>query len=290
LVMIAFLGFPMDPHPIAAIPAIIMGQRVSKEVAKRTASADPITGFFRGAIHTPQEEAQEAFLERRAAGRGGRGGREQQQQQQGSKPTTAPEMPPELIKFMTDVGPLKTNRNNDPSGGHSEPPRKTRLTDSSRKTENMRLAEQIEGYETARTTSFSTKRDKVDENDFGLDVIQMFGLLSSKRHSAVDESSTSTSPAAAAAAATETPPLATNIPSQHAAMVELALKAIQLPVLMEDRADQSFIGVAPDRVNVDPELQALTLLPKTRVKLVLEDLWEIDNNNNDNKMTAASTP
>jgi hypothetical protein len=283
-----------------------MGQRASKELAKRAASADPITGFSRGAIRTPQEEAQGAFLARRAGGAGrGVGEQQQQQQQQLSKPKTAPEMPPELIKFMTDVGPLKTSNSN----SEQQPQRKTRLTDSSRKTENMRLAEQIEGYETARTTSFSTKRDKIDENDFGLDVIQMFGLLSSKQRSALDESLLSTSTAAASSSTastetvatettttatteteTETPPLTTTIPSQHAAMVELALKAIQLPVLMEDRADKSYIGVAPDRVNVDPELQALTLLSKTRVKLVLEDLWEMDQNKNDNKMTATSTP
>jgi hypothetical protein len=257
-----------------------MGQRASKEVAKRAAaaaaaSADPLNGFARGAIRTSQEEAQGEFL-RRAAGAGAGAAAPQSaagQHEGSAQSKAAPEMPPELIKFMTDVGPLK--RDDDGSGGNGSGvglklPRKTRLTDSSRKTENMRLAEQIEGYETARTSSFSSKRDKVDENDFGLDVIQMFALLSkNQQQSGGDDESTATAAAS--------PQALLIIPPHHAAMVATALQAIRLPVLMEDRADKSYIGVAPD---VAPELLALTPVAKTSVKLVLEDLWEREHINN----------
>lgn len=204
-----------------------MGQKASKELAKKAVATDPLTGFSRGSgLSTPQEEAQSRFL---------RGS-----QHQNNNKKKASEMPPELIKFMTDVGPLKHK-------DESMMKRKTRMTDSSRKTENMRLAEQIEGYETARTTSFSTKQDKPDENDFGLDVVQLFGLLSKR-------------------------PAGVTVPEEHSAMVEHVKKAIQIPVLMEDREDNAYIGMSQDRIkqpghNLDP-------LPKSRVKLVLEDLWE----------------
>lgn len=203
-----------------------MGQRASKEAAKRAVAKDPLTGFSRGAgVRTPQEEAQSSFLQR------SQGGATPQAEQ---KPS---EMPPELIKFMTDVGPLKYKE-------ESMMKRKTRMTDSSRKTENMRLAEKIEGYETTRTTSFSTKTDQTDENEFGLDVVQLYGLLSNRSDR-------------------------TNFPTEH---LEHVRKAIQLPVLMEDKEDNAYIGMSTERSQqMGHRLEPLSTV---RVKLVLEDLWD----------------
>jgi len=117
----------------------------------------------------------------------------------------------------------------------------------------MRLAEHIEGFETKRTTNFSTKVDEEDPNDAGLDVLQFYSFLSGKT-------------------GLDTLPLE----SQNTAKV--GLEYLSIPVLLEETTDNSYIGAINENVKdllmVHPTMAEL---PSSRSKLVLEDLWETEN-------------
>jgi hypothetical protein len=236
---------------------------------------DPFSGFTRGGkgVGMQQEEAQRHFL----------------QSQQGDPSSIySDKLPDDLIKFMTDVGPLKTDQDHAAtttkrlriprmsgslfaptlvdtySTAKEEEPTKSQSPahDKTRRTESMRLAENIAGIETSRTTSFSHKQDVANPNEIaGLDVVQMYGLLTgaSSPDSYCDDNSGSR--------------------AEKLHLLEQSMGYLQVPVLLRD-SDRSFVGAWPEKVGALQQAhQGMEIVPQSRAKLVLEDLWELEQRN-----------
>lgn len=261
-----------------------MGQKVSTAAARVSSRAsksarqtskqhfsDPNAvhgGFERGegARRDIRDVQQQEFLKQRAGG-------EQAPQ----------EMPGDLIKFLSDVGPLKkrererdgkklrTLRPQDATTveAKDDPPAST--TNEGRVKESMPLAEKIEGFETERTTNFSRRKDVFDPTEFGVDgVLGLYALLARQQSGSSGED---------AANAVYNEWLAgrdveIEIPAveqeQTRQLLRDATEHLELPAILQD-TDRSYVGVSPSNM---PDLKLLKLseVPKTSVKLVLEDI------------------
>jgi len=238
---------------------------------------DALTGFYRGQAMSERERSQEQFWRDRS----------------GNQPK---EMPPELIKFMTDVGPLKKHENtSQPTNQHQTLPSSSssaankkkkraprglreedaqeenegrsvestaasRSSGTTRRRESMRLVEGIEGFETSRTTNFSYKQEAVDPNDVGVDLLDIYSLLRGNNNNAVLVN-TALDEAAR---------------RKQEELFRQTQAHLGLPVLLKD-SDGSYIGAWPENVaQLKSEHKGMHELPKTKVIAVLEDLWEID--------------
>jgi hypothetical protein len=90
------------------------------------------------------------------------------------------EMAPDLIKFLTDAGPLTKHQVDNPAStsDNTQPYQQQTQRDTSRRTERMPLAQLVPGYETMRTNSFSRKVDVVDPKDFSVgSVVDLYRLV-----------------------------------------------------------------------------------------------------------------
>jgi hypothetical protein len=263
--------------------------------------ADPITGFHRGAVMFEQEERQRQFLE---------------SQRKGAKK----EMPPELIRFIQDVGPVrrsdeptkKQQQQREPRLPRSVKPPSSSATaaaaavvptqhadvDPTRRVQSMRLAENIPGFETKRTTSFSYRRDVVDPYDYGLDVVGFYKVLQMRRNAYRTTTTTSqndnddktiaetfyhaTQPSdpTQATTATATTALPEGLETRRQRQMQLlqqSLQYIELPVLLKDD-DESYVGAWPEKTTEFLEMPHFKMRPlaKHDAILVLEDLYEIE--------------
>ena len=254
-----------------------MSSAAKKAVEKHrpTTYSDPHAvhgGFTRGEgpYQDPRDLIQQEFLKQKAGGSG-----------------EYKEMPPDLIKFMKDVGPLKRkdqvekekqaekekwSRRNMPKHLREEEgqDKKEPHSQSDRRRESMPLMERVEGFDTVRTTSFSYKDDTLDPKDFGAgDVLDIYDLLSRKKRSSIEESMASFYKQHAQNREENWTEEEKN---RHQEMLRNTLQYLELPVIMKD-TDDSYVGAWPDRVE---ELKQIKLreMPKTSVKLVLEDLSE----------------
>lgn len=268
-----------------------MGQAASKVASKSrvaasrksAAVADPITGFTRGKGPMIRQEAQQqAFLQ-------------QQQHKDNSTRPPQQDMPDDLIRFLNDVGPLQEKRKSD-SKPEKRPPRLPRhllpseqqqqeqepstsqaaAVDKTRHQHAMPLAEKIEGFDTMRTTSFSNRQDVHDSVDFGLEILDFYKLLASSSKDdtkAVDRFYQSY--ASKLKAEDETLNWTPKQSEEHRSLIQQSLQALQLPIVMKE-TDDTYVGVWPDKVN-DYKLLKLRETSKAQVKLVLEDLVEIEN-------------
>jgi hypothetical protein len=258
---------------------------------------DPISGFTRGTSPlTPSEEKQRQFLE-------GRHGRTRDASRTGAPPTMTTsdymhqdKLPDDLLKFITDMGPVVANAaavTTTTTEQHNQRPRRaprlvqlgtpdtddtTELAavpvstnpahDHSRHVVNMPLATNIPGYETSRTTSFSNTPDIVDPNDIGLDVVQLYSLVTCKS-SMQDHLLLS--------------PFSNENQDQQRqeqqVMLENIVKYIQVPVLLKD-TDGGYVGAWPEKVQflIGAHRGMIELDTETRAKLVLQDLWETKQN------------
>jgi hypothetical protein len=271
---------------------------VLKDLPANTPPADPITGFHRGAVIFEQEERQRQFLE--------------SQRKDANK-----EMPPDLIKFIQDVGPVR--RSDEPSKKMTQreprlprsvvtttdaPPKQTHQHadfDPTRHVQSMRLAKNIPGFETKRTTSFSDRRDVVDPYDYGLDVVGFYHVLKMrnehrKNHTDDDDdqafaetyyNATRPDPSAKAVATTTTAPTTTTTTTtpeglearrqRQTQLLQQSLQYIELPVLLKDD-DESYVGTWPEKAAEFLEMPHFKMRPlsKHAAVLVLEDLYEIE--------------
>jgi hypothetical protein len=275
-----------------------MGQFASKAASKimtRSAKAPPPKpsdvhgGFTRGATLDPRDQRQAEYL------------RQQQALHSGGSDST--ELTPELLAFLKAAGPLRVppTATVQQQQNQRPPPKRTRQSsllqsedpveskDSinntnetteaidhrpsqfPRERETMRLAENIEGFETTRNTSFSHKAEPVNPRDFDAgDVLDMYTLL--QRYETLGN------PEAAVASFYKehndrrATPWSTQDAEHHQALLRNTIRYVQVPVILMD-TDQSFIG-APREAVEDLKRMKLVEVPKTKVKLVLEDLWE----------------
>jgi len=237
---------------------------------------DAITGFYRGQMVSERERSQQQFL----------------RDQQANQPQ---EMPPELIRFMRDIGPLQKRENvTQPTNPHQHLPKKKKRAPrglrgeeqsspaeeataqqsqsqqketNTRRRESMRLVEGIEGFETNRTTNFShAPLDAVDPNDVGIDLLQIYRLLLLR-----DDNQN-----ANVAAPQLVDPAARK---ERDRLLAHTKEYLELPVLMKD-ADDTYVGAWPHQVRDLRERhrglrEACT---RTQVVPVLQDLWETEQN------------
>lgn len=166
-----------------------------------------------------------------------------------AKTAASEEMPDDLLQFLQDAGPLKPTKNNQEQ---SAPPRSANHQ-RQWQVQSMRLAENVPGHDTKRTTSFSYRSDS--DETFRLDVVDFYPLL--RQTSSVEQfyqlyaSGTSK--------------------TSESDMTKLqdTIRYLQLPRIMKDVQDNSYIGVRSEQIpfgleETNPE----------QVKLVVQDLWE----------------
>jgi len=150
------------------------------------------------------------------------------------------DMPADMMDFLTDAGPLKKPK---------DAPRRLHtiednvFVDGTRTTEPHRLADNVEGFNTTRTSSFSTT---VEEEVPGLDVVDLFRYLRD----------------------------GTTVNGVDPQQLERLRATVQLPVLMRD-TDESFVGAPADQLD-QLQLRGLEAISKESVQWVLEDLAETE--------------
>jgi len=173
------------------------------------------------------------------------------------------EMPPELVKFLRDAGPLKPKAERGVTTESTPKPMPRHLDRSTdHRLESMRLAENVPGFNTNRTTSFSHKHDASEENEFRLDVIDMYQLLAERKVDDFYNQQLDSYPEKPSASEQE----------NHRRLLKQSLDFIELPVILRD-TDNTYVGASSDRVE-DLKMMKLSETFPTQVKLVLRDLHE----------------
>ncbi|GAX18985.1 hypothetical protein FisN_8Hh206 [Fistulifera solaris] len=176
---------------------------------------------------------------------------------QTTKRATAPvvasseDMPDDLLKFLHDAGPLKPTTKQQ----QQQQPRPQRQW----QVQSMRLAENVPGHDTKRTTSFSYRSD-ADET-FRLDVVAFYPLLAqttSVEH-LYQQRSSETSKAS----------------ESDMEKLHDTIRYLQLPLIMKDVEDNSYIGVRAEQIPF-----GLEQTNAEQVKLVIQDLWEMEQQGN----------
>lgn len=192
----------------------------------------------------------------RASARAPRGDLKQQHflKEKAPQSSTSTELPQELVDFLKEAGPLKS----------SEEASKPKV-ERKRQRESMRLASEVEGFETLKTTNFSDRVDPIDPRELGAgDVVDMYDLLSRSRSDAVStflEEQKLKLPQ----------PWDAKTEERHRQMLHNSLAHIELPVVMED-TDETFVGIWPDDMK-DMEMARIQPVSRERVRLVLDDLY-----------------
>jgi len=216
-------------------------------------------------------------------------------------------MSDDLVKFLTDVGPLRkkeiktpaSRSSSEPTGSAARrqkaPPRVLSRLDEEQlehdsdkegeeshvpKRESMRLVEDLEGFETERTTNFSHRGYVDDPRDFGVDVLGLYSLLSGRTRTPKNASNEEIARSFYDEAVKDrTLPdgdggdgdWAERDRARHEELLRNALGHVEVPVIMRDAEDGGFVGAWPDRVP-DLERMRISLVPKTSAVLVLEDV------------------
>lgn len=160
--------------------------------------------------------------------------------------TASEEMPDDLLQFLQDAGPLKQPQE-----------KKAPQTKTQRQwqVQSMRLAENVPGYDTKRTTSFSYRSDSDDT--FRLDTVDFYPLLQQGK-----------------SAEEFYQQYAGKHSESDIAKLQNALQFLQLPLIMKDVQDNSYIGVRSEQIPF-----GLEETKPEQVKLVVQDLWELEQQN-----------
>jgi hypothetical protein len=243
------------------------------------------------------------------------------------------EMPQDLVDFLKKAGPLRqrpsSNSSVSGSGGDNsqEVARKLRLprhlrdledknsnnsneqqqpslsTSSSsprgsggpdeRQVESMRLVKNIPGFETSRSTNFSTRPAANDNDDPTifqagqvLDIYDMIMLLRQRK----EEAASSASNLEHAQKQQQEEVVVQEIYQQyakkfaipeedieqerHLELLRKTLAYLEVPVILKDTSDGSYDGVYPEQV-ADFELLGGVIMPPTSVKNVLQDFSDM---------------
>jgi hypothetical protein len=262
---------------------------------------DPITGFLRGqGPMDARDEQQLEFLKR------------QQKQNDPNHDASKPhDMPPELLQFLNDAGPLKQRNNNNskdsknidkqkqvvkkrlpkiPGLDHDDNDREQQQqkqkqvsipsstsphSDSTRIQQSMPLAARVQGFDTTRTSSFSHKADIDDPKDFGLDILDLYRLVVRQpNHHHQDESlKRRQSQIYKEHVQNRDTSVWTEAEKEHhLKLLQYTQQYLQVPVILKDD-DDTYVGAfARDASKL--QNMKLTLMPKTSVMLVMEDLIE----------------
>ena len=233
--------------------------RPAGESSGHEPTPDPLTGFYRGQAFTEHERSQEQFLK----------------DQQKDVPK---EMPPELIKFLYDLGPVVKVEDKSMSFAKEsvetkkqsslglesvdEVPtdqgknRKSPLATETRQRQSMPLVEGIEDFTTMRTTNFSHKVDKVDPDDVGIDLLDIYSSL--RGNNVVNAA------------------LGEVARQKQEKLLQHTKEYIGVATLLKD-SDATYVGAWPEKVDeLLAEHKGMQLLSKKKAIAVIEDLWELE--------------
>lgn len=164
------------------------------------------------------------------------------------KTAASAEMPDDLLQFLQDAGPLKPTKK-------PETPRST-THQRQWQVQSMRLAENVPGHDTKRTTSFSYRSDS--DETFRLDVVEFYPLLL-QGSSSVEQFYQQQQQHAGTS----------KTPESDIRKLQDTIRYLQLPHIMKDVQDNSYIGVRSEQIPF-----GLEETNAEQVKLVIQDLWE----------------
>ena len=185
------------------------------------------------------------------------------------------EMPPDLIKFLTDSGPLEREVNKEFTS--------TRLlqkdgivdqierVDKKRRIRDMPLKGEEMDHTTRRTTNFGTSVQDVDVQDFGCRDWELYELLQRKDSSDI---------AAFWNDVHKAKNVADELRLQQTELLQNAINFIEFPVIMKDKAEKTYVGIWPHdlkELTSDEELgHKYEVVTEDRVKLCVADFRAID--------------
>jgi hypothetical protein len=191
-------------------------------------------------------------------------------------------MPEDLVRFLKDVGPLKKRRGQDAAKKKAGPPSSPEKEEqaptsassirTSRRREFMPLASNVEGFETERTTNFSyddddspaqpRSRTRIEDEEMGLyDVLGLYRIVAAKGSPQNQQQQPQEQQR-------QSPAFSHNAPIQQ--RIRDVQQYLDIPVIIKESEEDGYLGVPLQRLEelrIDP-------IPKTVVKLVLEDLSE----------------
>ena len=222
---------------------------------------------------SPQDLAQEAFL-RQQQGLPGPPG-----VSNNTTDTTNIDLPADLVDFLKDAGPLQSPENQKPSAQKSTP--RAQPTD-------QRLAANIPGYHTTKTTNFSRQAAPVAPPVVyqAATCLDLYRLVAQKLPLYPQQTTDSTNAEAIpeetlqgmvdqtyqAYGQTHTLPAADG-QATHQQLLQNTLRYLDVPVVLQDPHDpDSYSGIPPRQVDTYTTLLKYTRVPPTRARLVLEDL------------------
>lgn len=177
------------------------------------------------------------------------------------------DMPPDLIKFLNDVGPLERKVDKEftsprlrESLHQHELERREHEQDSRRKVSEMPLMGVEMDHVTRRTTNFSTAAAKEDEG-FGLTGVQMYEMLALNKSNEELWKDSCNGDESEKDAQLE--------------LIESCRKYLELPIVMKDK-DSEYLGLSESTVETS-DMFRLALMPATGVKLVMSQLLDREN-------------
>lgn len=205
----------------------------------------------------------------------------QQKLMEEAKGTQFREMPDDLLNFLKDAGPLQSTKPSVDKNKSREPRLPRHLRDSEapkldRIQESMPLAAKIEGFETTHSTSFSRKTHEMNPKKYQQgNTLDMYRLLIRKPDMSVESIVDQTYKEYSV----EFPLPSEDDQAMHKELLTNTLLYMELPTILKDTKDRddSYDGVSPDQVE-EYALLRYAEIPKTQVRLVLEDLNERDKN------------
>mmetsp|Transcript_15798 Transcript_15798/g.43697 ORF Transcript_15798/g.43697 Transcript_15798/m.43697 type:complete len:334 (+) Transcript_15798:73-1074(+) len=268
-----------------------------------TASATPEpthdnpASFLRGegvGAHDIRDRGQEMYLQHVQQQRQ----QQQQQQQQQSPASSQPhsggdasppvntEMPADLLKFITDVGPAKqtvdrefttTRLLREENAAELNKAESTRTTRRERM--RMPLMQGEDDFTTEKNTNFSfspASAQDTDEHDFGLSNLQLYdlvgrqptdtGSLDDFHKTITTESDAATDGAPSSSPSSE----AEQAKPRELALLSQAAEVLEVPTLRMN-ADGDILGLYGKDVP-GPEMASIKTIPEDKVILVLKDL------------------
>lgn len=207
----------------------------------------------------------------------------QQQLLKESKGEVYQEMPDDLVSFLKDAGPLHKEERQESPERRKEPrlprqPWQGEATKSDRRQESMPLAEKIEGFETTKSTSFSRSDPEIKKEVYRKGTtLDMYELLSQKPANGGSQSFKQIVAQVYDEYKSEFALPDESEQAKHKELLANTLKYLDLPVIMKDNKDnqESYDGIHPQQVDIY-EIMKYDVLPKTRARLVLEDLHELE--------------
>jgi hypothetical protein len=193
------------------------------------------------------------------------------------------EMPADLLRFIQDVGTAKKSVDKEMTASRlleTENVKELEKTESERQAprqrQNMPLIaslqeERDDGFSVKRSTNFSSSvATDEPETDFGISNLEFYELMLEKENQGDDAAIESYYKAAISRDGEEWNEDESHL---HKLKLKQALQAVAIPVIRVDE-EGNIYGLHPDRLP-GPEVKSMQPVPSSKVKLVLQDVVEI---------------